>query len=132
MEKALVRKASEITRLQRLLKGSDKNPWLSLAQAARQVNMPLSTLAEAARQERVPTLVMPDARRYVRLADVKAYVAKTRRAAKVPPTAGDALLAIAQLASVIAANKQSPLPADFAEEHDHYLYGTPKRKRNAA
>ncbi|NJM39934.1 MAG: hypothetical protein HC853_03720 [Anaerolineae bacterium] len=94
--------------------------------------MPLSTLAEAARQERLPTLVMPDARRYVRLADVKAFLAKTRPAAKAPPTAGDALLGIAQLASVIAANKESPLPADLSEEHDHYLYGTPKRKGRAA
>jgi hypothetical protein len=128
MEKAIVRNPSEIVRLQRLLKGSDKNPWLSLAQAARQVNMPLSTLAEAARQERLPTLVMPDMRRYVRLADVKAYLERTRRATKASPTAGDALLEIAKLASVIAANKEAPLPADFSTEHDHYLYGTPKRK----
>ena len=40
--------------------------------------------------------------------------------------AGDAQTLYEQLEPLIG--KLNGLPADFAENHDHYLYGVPKRK----
>jgi hypothetical protein len=35
---------------------------------------------------------------------------------------------LASLAALAAAHPENPdLPADFSEQHDHFLYGTPKR-----
>ena len=35
---------------------------------------------------------------------------------------------LASLAAIAAAHPENPdIPADLAQEHDHYLYGTPKR-----
>lgn len=33
-----------------------------------------------------------------------------------------------RLAEKLAARSNSNLPADFSAQHDHYLYGTPKRE----
>jgi hypothetical protein len=39
-----------------------------------------------------------------------------------------AIAPLAKLAAIAAAHPENPdLPADLAEQHDHYLYGTPKR-----
>ena len=45
--------------------------------------------------------------------------------ANSPATTGAPLAA---LAAIAAAHRENPnLPTDLAEQHDHYLYGTPKR-----
>lgn len=36
-------------------------------------------------------------------------------------------LRIAEMGEILSAEEQSHLPVDLAEQHDHYLYGTPKR-----
>lgn len=117
-------KFDEINKLQRALGGDD--PLLSLAQASKRLGIPLSTLSDAVRNKRLPALVMPDARRYVRQSAVKTYVARRRAAQLRRGREGDALLDIAALADDPSVS--GLMPSDFARQHDHYLYGTPKRK----
>ena len=44
-----------------------------MAQAARAVQVPLTTLVSAVKQARIPSLRMPDQRHYVQIRDVQAY-----------------------------------------------------------
>ena len=45
-----------------------------------------------------------------------------------PPTVLAAATALSQLAAVASEFPANPdLPTDFAAQHDHYFYGTPKR-----
>jgi predicted DNA-binding antitoxin AbrB/MazE fold protein len=44
------------------------------------------------------------------------------------PKPGDAKSPLSRLADVVAEFPENPeLPIDMAAQHDHYLYGTPKR-----
>jgi excisionase family DNA binding protein len=114
----------EIEKLQRVLGGDD--PLLSLAQASKRLGVPLSTLSDAVRNGRLPALTMPDERRYVRQSVVRAYVARQSKSRLPQDRDDDALLNIAALAD--GERSRGLMPSDFAKQHDHYLYGTPKRK----
>ncbi len=115
---------ADVYRLQNQIGGDD--PLLSIAQAARRLAIPLSTLADAVRNKRLPALVMPDARKYVRLSVVRAYLA-SRSAANIKVGSDDALTALAALSE--DKSLRGVMPKDLSAQHDHYLYGTPKRKR---
>ena len=116
--------AADVYRLQRQIGGDD--PLLSIAQAARRFAIPLSTLADAVRNQRLPALVMPDARKYVRLSVLQAYV-EDRQTKDAQGTADDALIALAALSQ--DKSLRGLMPEDLAAQHDHYLYGTPKRRQ---
>jgi hypothetical protein len=113
----------ELNQLQEAVEGSD--PYVSLAQASRRLGVSLSTLSDAVRNKRIPALVMPDKRRYVRLSVVKAYRVQKESGRKKDGAGDDALLAIAALSR--QKGMRGLMPKDFSQQHDHYLYGTPKR-----
>jgi hypothetical protein len=113
----------ELNQLQEAVKGSD--PYVSLAQASRHVGVPLSTLSDAVRNKRIPALIMPDKRRYVRLSVVKAYRNQKSNGRASVLSGSDALLAIVALSR--QKGMRGLMPKDFSQQHDHYLYGTPKR-----
>jgi hypothetical protein len=50
-----------------------------------------------------------------------------KEAAAPTPAQGPTLLGLVKLAGSL-----DDLPADFAAEHDHYIYGTPRRHRRTA
>lgn len=55
---------------------------------------------------------------------VKLVIDEGNRADSQPSPAAP----LARLAAIAAGHPENPnLPADFAEQHDHYLYGVPKR-----
>ncbi len=115
---------ADVYRLQRQIGGDD--PLLSIAQASRRLAIPLSTLSDAIRNKRLPALVMPDARKYVRLSVVRAYLA-SRSNTGVQDNSDDVLIALSALSQDKSLG--GSMPKDLSAQHDHYLYGTPKRKR---
>jgi hypothetical protein len=66
------------------------------------------------------TVLRPDTK--VNLRPNNRYVITIAEMPSLPPVAGDAWDVLEALAGSIEG------PADWAAEHDHYLYGTPKRE----
>jgi len=94
------------------------DPFLSLAQAARKANIPLSSLSQAVTQGHIAALVMPDKRRYVAWSDVESFIQQSRRGRATKP---HVLLRLAQLADQ---SGPEDLPTDFATNHDQYIHGS--------
>lgn len=95
---------------------STNDPFLSLAQAARRANIPLSSLSQAVTNGKIAALVMPDGRRYVAWSEVEKFMthARNQRTAKAY-----ILLRLAELSSQ---GEIEDLPSDFAANHDKYIH----------
>lgn len=90
-------------------------PFVSLSEAANKTGVSLKILTNAVAQNRIPVFKLLG-RVWVRVSAVQAYLETTS-----PP---DALSAILEMSKSPAL--QDAMPADFALQHDHYLYGTDK------
>lgn len=95
-------------------------PFLTLADAARQTDIPLPTLSDAVRNGRIPSLRLFK-KSYVRSRDVRAYVTQTKLT-KGRPTLAETF---ANLAATVS---DAQVPTDLSTNLDHYLYGHEKIK----
>ena len=95
---------------------SANDPFLSLAQAARRANIPLSSLSQAVTNGKVAALVMPDGRRYVAWSEVEKFMthARNQRTAKA--------YILLRLADISSQGEIDDLPSDFAANHDKYIH----------
>lgn len=106
--------AQRAAHIRTLLGAND--PFLSLAQAARKANIPLSSLSQAVTHRRISALIMPDGRRYVAWSDVEQFIRHTRSKHVAKPYI---LLRLAELADHAGVQD---LPRDFASNHDRYIH----------
>ena len=95
---------------------SSDDPFLSLSQAARKANIPLSSLSQAVSDGRLHSLVMPDQRRYVAWSEVEAFVRRSRANRVSKP---HVLVRLAKLAEQYDTEN---LPSDFSANHDRYIH----------
>ncbi len=110
----LTNSAQRAAHIRTLLSAND--PFLSLAQAARRANIPLSSLSQAVTNGRVSALVMPDGRRYVAWSDVEKFMthARNHHTAKA--------YILLRLADISSQSEIEDLPSDFAANHDQYIH----------
>lgn len=100
-------------------------PFLTLAEAARSTGIPLPTLAEAVRLGRIPAVRVQPKRWLVRLQAVHIYF-KDRLPQDKRMGNSNPFLDLASVAEG-ASESLTDMPADFAHNLDHYLYGVSKR-----
>lgn len=94
---------------------NEAGPFLPLADAARQARVPLPTLSDAVRNKRVKSLRL-FGKAYVRLDDVKAYLAQSRAAAGKQTWSE-------MVAEVTQIGDERSVPHDYSSTFRKHLYG---------
>lgn len=99
-------------RIERIL--NEAGPFLPLAEAARRARVPLPTLSDAVRNKRLKSLRL-FGRAYVRLDDVKAYLAQSRGAAGKQTWAE-------MVAAVTQVGDERSVPQNYSSTFRQHLY----------
>jgi len=113
IEKSVASQATQI--VETML--AELGPFVSLSEAANKTGVSLKILTNTVAQNKIPAFRILG-RVWVRVSAVQAYLETTS-----PP---DALSTILEMSKSPAL--QGAMPTDFAQQHDHYLYGTDKTK----